>query len=68
MTYLVPASGHNGSNVLQRCTPTRNAGTSGEDDLGVCPGTSDATHMLGGVLLLVPATIILVLIMVWWLA
>jgi hypothetical protein len=66
MTYLVPASGHNGSNVSQRWNPTGNADPS-SSDLGVRPGTSDSTRMVGGVLLLVPATIILVLVMVWWL-
>jgi hypothetical protein len=66
MTYLVPASSRNGSNVPQRWNPTSNAGTSG-DDLGVRPNTSDPTRMVGGVLLLVAATIVLVLVMVWWL-
>lgn len=64
MAYLAPASGHNGSNVSQRCSPT---GKSSGDDLGVHPGTSDSTRMVGGVLLLVPATVILVLVIVWWL-
>jgi hypothetical protein len=64
MTYLVPASGHSGSNVSQRWSPT---GKASGDDLGVHPGTSDSTRMVGGVLLLVPATVILVLVMVWWL-
>jgi hypothetical protein len=67
MTYFVPASGRSGSNVPQRWSPTENAATFG-DDLGVRPGTSDSTRMVGGVLLVVPATIILVLVMVWWLA
>ncbi|MCA1836324.1 MAG: hypothetical protein LC721_08375 [Actinobacteria bacterium] len=65
MTYFVPTLGHHGSNVLQRCSPTGNAGTCGEE-LAVCPG-SDATRMVGGVLVLVAATIVLVLVMVWWL-
>jgi hypothetical protein len=60
MTYLGPASGHHGSNVRRRCAPTGRAGTSGAD-LGVRPSSSDATRMVGGVLLLVPATMILVL-------
>jgi hypothetical protein len=66
MTYFVPVSGHHGSNVHQRCAHARNAGAFGED-LGACSGTSDATGMVGEVLLLVPVTIILVLVMVWWL-
>lgn len=66
MTYLVPASGHNGNHASPRWSPTGNAVPSG-DDLGVRPGTSDSARMVGGVLLLVPATIILVLVMVWWL-
>ena len=36
-------------------------------DLGVWPGESDSTPMVGGVLLLVVATIISVLVLVWWL-
>ena len=64
MTYLIPASGHNGSNVSQRWSPT---GKASGDALGVHPGTSDSSRMVGGVLLLVPATVILVLVMVWWL-
>jgi len=40
MTYLVPASGHSGSNVSQRWSPT---GKASGDALGVHPGTSDST-------------------------
>ena len=64
MTYLVCASGRNGSSVPQHGSATDNAATTSADDLGVHPGTSEATRMVGGVLLLVPATIILVLVMV----
>lgn len=67
MTYLVCASGRNDSSVSQHGNATDNAATSA-DELGVHPGTSDATRMVGGVLLLMPTTIIFVLVMVWWLA
>jgi hypothetical protein len=36
-------------------------------DLGVRPGQSDPTRMLGAVLLLAGVTIIVVLMLVWWL-
>jgi len=36
-------------------------------ELGVRPGESDPARMLGGVLLLVVATIVMVLALAWWL-
>ncbi|MDQ3826378.1 MAG: hypothetical protein M3325_11845 [Actinomycetota bacterium] len=63
MTYLVPASGRNGNNDPHRWNPTGNADIS-SDDLGVHSGASDPTRMVGGVLLLVAATIVFVLMMV----
>jgi hypothetical protein len=51
-----PQPGHRSDNI----------GTAGSE-LGVRPGESDSTPMVDGVLLLVFATVISVLVLVWWL-
>jgi hypothetical protein len=67
MVHLIPASACGNGNVPQRRNPSDNIGTTG-GDLGVRPGESDSTPMVGGVLLLVLATIIIVPVLLWWLA
>jgi hypothetical protein len=67
MVYLIPASDRDHRNAAQRRNRADNVGSAGAD-LGVRPGESDSTPMVGEVLLLVLATIILVLASVWWLA
>ncbi|MBV8996265.1 MAG: hypothetical protein JO287_21750 [Pseudonocardiales bacterium] len=67
MVHLILASA--GRDYGKRPQPghrSDNIGTAGSD-LGVRPGESDSTPMVGGVLLLVFATIISVLVLVWWL-
>ena len=64
MVDLIAASSRD--NGPPRRNQSDNVGT-GDRDLGVRPGESDSTPMLGGVLLVVLATIISVLGLVWWL-
>ena len=64
MVYLIAASGRD--NGPPRRNRSDNVGTAGSD-LGVRPGESDSTPMVGAVLLVVLATIISVLGLVWWL-
>jgi hypothetical protein len=63
---LTPASGREDSDFPRPRTGSHSALTSGlRSDLGVRPGESDPGRMLGGVLLLLIATIVLAL--AWWL-
>lgn len=66
---LTPASGreHNGFPGRQIGTHSALAPGLGSG-LGARPGESDPGRMLAGVLLLVVATIIMVLALVWWMA
>ena len=66
MVHLISASGRGSGNVTQLRIGRDHADRSG-GDLGVRPGESDSTPMVGGVLLVVLATIILALVLVWWL-
>lgn len=66
MVHLIPASDRDNGNTPPRWNRIDNIGAA-DRDLGVRPGESDSTPMVGGVLLLVLATIISVLVMVWWL-
>ncbi|MBV8993851.1 MAG: hypothetical protein JO287_09140 [Pseudonocardiales bacterium] len=66
MVHLIPVSGRDHGNAPQRRHWSDNVGCAGSD-LGVRPGESDSTPMVGGVLLLVLATSISVLVLVWWL-
>jgi hypothetical protein len=66
MVHLISASGAGSGNVTQLRIGRDHADRSG-GDLGVRPGESDSTPMVGGVLLVVLATIILALVLVWWL-
>jgi hypothetical protein len=61
-----PASGRAGSGFPGQQADTRNVDLG--RDLGVRPGESDPGRMLAGVLVLMFATIIMVLALVWWLA
>lgn len=67
MARPTPLSSRNNGDASQRRRRSDNIGAAGSD-LGVRPGESDSTPMVGGVLLLVLATIIIVLMLVWWLA
>jgi len=65
MVHLIAASGRdNGPPRRDRSDIVGSAG----GDLGVRPGESDSTPMVGAVVLVVLATIISVLGLVWWLA
>jgi hypothetical protein len=64
MVDLITASGRD--NGAPRRNRSDNVGTA-DGDLGVRPGESDSTPMVGAVLLVVLATIISVLGLVWWL-
>jgi hypothetical protein len=64
MVHLIPASDRDHRNAAQRRNRADNVGSAGAD-LGVRPGESDSTPMVGGVLLLVLATISIVLASVW---
>jgi hypothetical protein len=65
---LTPASGREGNGFPRSRTGSNSALTAElHHDLGVWPGESDPARMLSGVLLLVIATIIMVLALVWWL-
>jgi len=64
MVHLSAASGRD--NGPPRWNRSDNVGTAGSD-LGVRPGESDSTPMVGAVLLVVLATLISVLGLVWWL-
>jgi hypothetical protein len=66
MVHLIPAAGRDHGNGPPCRNRSANGGTA-EGDLGVRPGESDSTRMAGGVLLVVLATIISVLMLVWWL-
>ena len=68
MVHLVPASDRDHRNPAQRRNRTADNGGSAGADLGVRPGESDSTPVVGGVLLVALATIIIVLASVWWLA
>ena len=69
MVHRIPAAGRdNGTGPPRRHRSDNIRAAEGDlGDLGVRPGESDSTPMLGGVLLLVLATIISVLVLVWWL-
>ncbi|HWR48426.1 MAG TPA: hypothetical protein VN327_12575 [Pseudonocardiaceae bacterium] len=65
---LTPASGREDNGFPRSRTGSNSALTAERPrDLGVRPGESDPARMLSGVLLLVVATIIMVLALVWWL-
>lgn len=65
---LTPASGRRDNGFPQSRTGSNSALTAElRHDLGVRPGESDPARMLSGVLLLMVATIIMVLALVWWL-
>jgi hypothetical protein len=66
MVHLIPAAGRDHGTSPPRRNRRDNGGTA-EGDLGVQPGESDSTPMVGAVLLVVLATIISVLVLVWWL-
>jgi hypothetical protein len=66
MVHLIPVSGRDHGNGPPRPNRSDNVGSAGRD-LGVRPGESDSTPMVGAVLLVVLATIISVLGLVWWL-
>jgi hypothetical protein len=66
MVQLIPVSVRDNSHVPQRRYRSDNMGSAG-GDLDVQPGESDSTPMVGGVLLLVLATIIIVPVVIWWL-
>ena len=66
MVHLIPASGRDHGNGPPRRNRSDNVG-SADSDLGVRPGESDSTPMVGGVLLVVFTTIISMLVLVWWL-
>jgi hypothetical protein len=66
MVHLIPVVGRDNGNGPPRRHPGDNM-RAVDRDLGVRPGESDSTPMVGGVLLLVVATIISVLVLVWWL-
>jgi hypothetical protein len=66
MVYFIPASDRDHRNAAQRRNRADDVGSVGAD-LGVRPGESDSTPMVGGVLLLVLATISIVLVSGWWL-
>jgi hypothetical protein len=66
MVHLIPAAGRDHGKSPPCRNRSANGGTA-EGDLGVRPGESDSTRMVGGVLLVVLATIISVLLLVWWL-
>ena len=65
MVDLIAAAGRD--NGPPRRNRSANVGTA-DRDLGVRPGELDSTPMVGAVLLVVLATIISVLGLVWWLA
>ena len=67
MVHLIPASGRDNGNGPPRRHRSDHLGTAGSD-LSVRPGEPDSTLMVDGVLLVVLATIISVLVLVWWLA
>jgi hypothetical protein len=66
VVHLIPTSGRDNGHVPQRRNQSDTIGSAG-DALGVRPGESDSTPMMGAVLLLVLATIIIVPVLVWWL-
>ena len=66
MIHLICAPGRDNGNGPPHRTRSDNIGTANRD-LGFRPGESNSTPMVGGVLLLVLATIISVLVLVWWL-
>jgi hypothetical protein len=61
-----PVSGREGNGFPGPQADTRNVDLGRE--LGVRPGESDPGRMLAGVLVLMFATIIMVVALVWWLA
>jgi len=66
MVHLIPVSGRDHGNGPPRPNQSDNVGSAGRD-LGIRPGESDSTPMVGGVLLVVFTAIISVLVLVWWL-
>jgi len=66
MVHLIPASDRDHRNAAQRRNRADDVGSVGAD-LGVQPGESDSTPMVGGVLLLALATISIALASGWWL-
>jgi hypothetical protein len=66
MIHLISAAGRDHGNGPPRRDRSDIVGSAG-GDLGVWPGESDSTPMVGAVLLVVLATIISVLGLVWWL-
>ncbi|MBV9142864.1 MAG: hypothetical protein JO115_18450 [Pseudonocardiales bacterium] len=66
---LTPATGHQDSSFPPSRTGSHRLPTTELlCDLGVRPGESDPARMLAGVLLLVAATLIMALALLWWLS
>ena len=66
MVHLIPVSSRDDGNSPPRWNRRDIVGSAG-GNLGVRPGESDSTPMVGGVLLVVFTTIISMLVLVWWL-